>query len=413
MTAYATVPAGKNRARDTSYGLALFGVHLAFMPLLVLLLPRRVEALAEGDAATALSRLLLLGAVAASFSNIAAGVFSDRWLKSKGSRRGPLLVGLALLAASYLGLAAATSLPALTMAIIAFQVGLNATMSPVSALLTDYIPNVEKGRIAGLANAALPLSSAAIAPLAWVFPRDSSTAFAVVGAISVACCIPMAALWPFKLAVQTAEPLASSEQVVSSEVRRDFALAWLARMLMQLGAAFIIGYLYIFVMARFGTPEASASVGVGERLGVLSLAATAIAVLSALASGRISDRLGARRPPLAIAAIAAGLALAVLGTLPGWIAFIAAYALFHAALAAFLALDTALVAEMLAAHPRRAALLGVMNLTNTVPAVLAPGIALFVLERDPLVAALAAALTFCAVGCGVGAVAVLCIRSVR
>lgn len=411
MIAGASALADSTRVRDASYGLALFGVHLAFMPLLVLLLPRRVELLAGGDAATALSWILLFGALAASVSNIAAGVFSDRWLERNGSRRGPVILGLAMMAAGYLGLAAANSLLVLTAAIIAFQVGLNATMSPVSALLTDYIPNAEKGRIAGLANAALPLSSAAIAPLVWVFPRDSSAAFLLVGAIAVACCIPMVALWPFRLAAQVAPALPLPDPIVSSAVRRDFALAWLARMLMQLGAAFIIGYLYVFVMARFGATQAPASVG--SRLGVLSLAATAIATLSALASGQISDRLGARRLPLAIAAIVAGLALAVLGALPGWIPFIAAYALFHAALAGFLALDTALVAEMLAAHPRRAALLGVMNLTNTVPAVLAPGIALFVLERDPMVTALAETLTICAIGCGIAALAVVCIRSVR
>lgn len=412
MTAGASALADSTRVRDASYGLALFGVHLAFMPLLVLLLPRRVELLAGSDAATALSWILLFGALAASVSNIAAGVFSDRWLERNGSRRGPVILGLAMLAVGYLGLAAATSLVVLTAAIIAFQVGLNATMSPVSALLTDYIPNAEKGRIAGLANAALPLSSAAIAPLAWVFPRDSSAAFLLVGAIAVACCIPLVALWPFRLAVQAAPALPLTDPI-SSAVRRDFALAWLARMLIQLGAAFIIGYLYVFVMARFGATQAPAAASVGSRLGVLSLAATAIATLSALASGQISDRLGARRLPLAIAAIVAGLALAVLGALPGWIPFIAAYALFHAALAGFLALDTALVAEMLAAHPRRAALLGVMNLTNTVPAVLAPGIALFVLERDPMVAALAETLTICAIGCGIAALAVVCIRSVR
>lgn len=413
MTAGATALAHSTRARDASYGLALFGVHLAFMPLLVLLLPRRVEALAEGDAATALSKILLVGALAASVSNIAAGVFSDRWFARNGSRRLPVMLGLAVMAGSYLGLAAANTLLVLGAAIVAFQGGLNATMSPISAILTDYIPNAEKGRIAGLANAALPLSSAAIAPLAWAFPQDSSAAFLVVGATAVACCIPMVALWPFRLAVQAAEALPLPNPVASSLLRRDFVLAWLARMLLQLGAAFIIGYLYVFVLARFGATPTSSAASVGSRLGVLSLAATAIATLSALASGQISDRLGARRVPLAIAAIAAGLALAVLGTLPGWALFIAAYALFHAALAGFLALDTALVAQMLAAHPRRAALLGVMNLTNTVPAVIAPGIALFVLERDPMVTALAEALTYCAVGCGVAALAVAFIRSVR
>lgn len=400
--------------REWSYGLAWIGAHLAFMPLLVLLLPRRVEALADGDAAIALSRILLTGALVASVANIGAGAFSDRWMSRRGSRRVPLIFGLVLTMASYVGLAAADSLSALAAAIIVFQLGLNATLSPLSALLTDYFPDSEKGRIAGLANAALPLSSAAIAPLAWLFPYDTASGFLLIGAIAVACCAPLVILWPFATVAAglTGTAPAASPRAPAGG-RRDFALAWLARFLVQLGAAFVIGYLYIFVAARFGATGAGPAITTGEQLGVLTLVAAILATLSALASGRISDRLGMRRLPLAIAALAVASALAALGVLPGWIAFIAAYALFHAALVGFLAIDTALVAEMLAPNPRRAALLGVMNLTNTLPAVLAPGIALLVLEREPTVAALGAALTLCAIGCGFAALAVLRIRSVR
>ena len=406
--------ARSTRARDWSYGLALFGAHLAFMPLLVLLLPRRVEMLADGDAAVALSRILLTGALVASVANIAAGVLSDRWMRRERSRRVPLIFGLAVTTASYAWLAVANTLPLLIAAVIVFQLGLNATLSPLSALLTDYFSNSEKGRIAGLANAALPLSSAAVAPLAWLFPRDGPDGFLVVGAIVAACCAPLILLWPFTLVpARSPEVAPATNPGIPRADRRDYALAWLARFLVQLGAAFVIGYLYVFIAAQSGATGPARALETGERLGVLALAATILATISALGSGRISDRLGTRRFPLAVAALAAALALAVLGAIPGWFAFIAAYALFHAALAAFLAVDTALVAEMLAASPRRAALLGIMNLTNTLPAVLAPGIALVVLERDAPVAALAAAFTVCAFGCGLAALAVLFIRSAR
>lgn len=402
------------RARDWSYGLALLGAHLAFMPLLVLLLPRRVEALAEGDAVAALSRILLTGALVASVANVAAGTLSDGWMRRSGNRRAPLVVGLLITAASYVWLAAADSLFALTAAVIVFQVGLNATLSPLFALLPDYFSHGEKGRIAGLANAALPLSTAAIAPLAWLFPRDHPGGFLLLGGVAVACCAPLVLRWPFpQLREPGVEAAPATSRVARSAGRRDFTLAWVARFLVQLGAAFVIGYLYVFVAAQIGGDSATRAIETGERLGVLALTGTALAIVSALGSGRVSDHLGRRRLPLALAAVTAAIALAVLGTLPGWLAFIAAYALFHAALSGFLAVDTALVAEMLANDPRRAALLGVMNLTNTLPAVVAPVIALLVLERDPTVAVLATAYTVCALGCAVAATAVLGIRSVR
>ncbi|MDP3675789.1 MAG: MFS transporter [Novosphingobium sp.] len=384
------------------------------MPLLVLLLPRRVEALAGDDATLALSRILLTGALVASVANIAAGALSDRSMRRNGSRRVSLVFGIMATMASYVLLAAADGLPLLVAAVICFQIGLNATLSPLSALLTDYFRDDEKGRIAGLANAALPLSSAAVAPLAWLFPSDGSGGFLFVAVIAAACCAPLVVLWPFgRAAGRSAEVSGGPHPVALRGSRRNFALAWLARFLVQLGATFVFGYLYVFVAGEFGAAEHTCAGSTGERVGVLTLAATVLAMLAALASGRISDRLGRRRLPLALAALAAALALAVLGSASSWFAFIAAYALFNAALAGFLAVDTALVAEMLAADPRRAALLGIMNLTNTLPAVLAPGIALLVLDRAPPVFALAAAFTACAFGCAVAALAVLFMRNMR
>lgn len=399
-----TTAARSARTRDLSYGLALLGAHFAFMPLLILLLPRRVETLAGDDATLALSRILLTGALVASVANIAAGALSDRSMRRSGSRRVPLVFGIVVTVASYALLAAADGLALLVVAVICFQIGVNATLSPLSALLTDYFRDDEKGRIAGLAAAALPLSSAAVAPLAWLFPSDGPEGFLVVAAIAAACCAPLVVLWPFGRA---AEVPGRPHPVALRGSRRNFALAWLARFLVQLGATFVFGYLYVFVAGQFGADRT------GERVGVLTLAATMLAVLAALASGRISDLIGKRRIPLALAALTAALALAVLGSAYSWFAFIAAYALFNAALAGFLAVDTALVAEMLAADSRRAALLGIMNLTNTLPAVLAPGIALLVLAHDPRDFALAQAFTACALGCVVAALAVLFMRNMR
>lgn len=406
--------ARSRRARDWSYGLALFGAHLAFMPLLVLLLPRRVEALADGNAATALSQILLTGALVASVANIGAGNLSDRWMRKHGNRRVPLALGMVLTLASYVWLAAAGSVTGLTAAVIAFQLSVNALLSPLSALLTDHFPHGEKGRISGLANAALPLSSAAVAPLVWLFPSDGPGVFLLTGTLAVACIAPLVVIWPFVgPANHSPAPAVPASAPVSSR-RRDFALAWIARFVVQLGAAFMIGYLYIFVGAT-STQAGGQADGTenARRIAVLALSATLFATTSALACGRLSDRLRQRRLPLAIAAICAGFALAVLGSDPAWMVFLAAYALFHAGLAGFLAIDTALVAEMVTANARRAALLGIMNLTNTLPSVIAPGIALIVLRYDPQVGSLFGALTMCAIGCALAALAVLCIRGVR
>lgn len=100
MTATARGKPGRNRATRL-YLLAVVGLHMAFMPVFVLLLPRRTNTLFGPDAASALSWLLLAGAVTASIANIAAGFLGDRWVKHRGSRRSLIGVGLAALICSY------------------------------------------------------------------------------------------------------------------------------------------------------------------------------------------------------------------------------------------------------------------------------------------------------------------------
>ena len=62
------------------YGLAYGGAVCAYVPLLTLLLPLKVESIAEADGKVALLSLAsIAGALAASVSNILAGMISDRW----------------------------------------------------------------------------------------------------------------------------------------------------------------------------------------------------------------------------------------------------------------------------------------------------------------------------------------------
>lgn len=390
------------------YAMAMLGIHIGFMPLLVLLLPRRIETLFGEDAPTNLSILLIIGAISASLMHIVAGHWSDRCLVRFGDRRRPIFVGLIALTASYALIALAGSLAFLIAGILAFQVGLNLAFAPLGALLADYFSDEEKGRIAGLMNAALPLSSAAVAAIAWLQPQDGNTGFLLTCLLFLALIVPLLAFWPF------GSPRPSKTGTVDDEAplekknaRRDFVLAWTARALVQTGAAFVLGYLYIFVSGSFGTGDASG------RVGQLSLLAAIVAFTAAIISGRISDHLRLRRLPLAFAALLAAGGLFILSGPEEWVFFCLAYALFHVGLTAFLSIDTALVAQLVSASPRRGTLLGIMNLTNTVPAVIAPASALLVLEQGaavPMLAAIFAASAFAAV---VASVLVLLITSVR
>lgn len=408
----ATATVAHMRRRDALYALALLGAHVAFMPLIILLLPRRVETLAGDGAAALLSAILLAGAVTASVAHILAGYWSDRWMARHGARRLPIACGCVLLALSYVALALAGGPGALLAAIVAFQLALNLTFAPLGALLTDYFRDREKGSVAGLMNAALPLSTAAVAPIAWLAPADGATGFLLTGALVVLLIAPLLINWPFQAVGGQCNPAERRLPIRIPTVRRDFALAWLARFLIQLGAAFVIGYLYIHVAADLVRSDRLGGRTASEIVSLLSLIATLVAIVAALAGGRLSDRLGRRRVPLAVAAGLAATGLMLLAGRPGVIGFIAAYAMFHAGLTGFLAIDTALVAELVSASPRRGMLLGLMNLTNTVPSIAAPTMVLLTLGAMPPGDALGLALMACALAAAVASGAALLIRRV-
>lgn len=392
------------------YITANFGAHVAFMPLLVLLLPRRVEAIAPDQPIVLLSQLLLVGGLTASLSNIAFGAFSDRWLARFGNRRGPIAIGLAFLLGAYAYFARADTPGALFLAIILFQMSLNIMFAPLGALLADHIPDARKGWIAGWLNMGLPLSGLVITALGEFSASDAAWPFGLVAMIIAATVIPLIIAWPRGLAL-IAKPV---EAVVEAALsRRDFAFAWIARLCIQSGAAVILSYLYLYVntVARnaLGFSVENASGGVA----LLSLLATIFSLAAGILAGRWSDNKGSRKRPLIYSALLAAAAFGLLSWGGDWRVILAAYSLFTIALTAFLSVDSALVAQLVAGHPRRATFLGLMNLTNTLPAIIAPGLALFLASVQPGGDTLRFLLGIAAGGALIAALSVSAIRTIR
>lgn len=394
------------------YSLAYLGAFFAFIPLLILLLPRRVEAIAGHSDLPALSWLLLIGGVVASIAHILAGMWSDHWLARHGSRRSLIAMGVVAMLLAYVGLGNADNLILLGAALVFFQLALNLAFAPLGALLADYIPDARKGRIAGRLNATLPISIAAVSLLSWLYPRDNDAAFFAIGGVAALLILPLLIQWPFgELQKQEAPtPLHSG---VIPRPRRDFAIAAMARLLVQLGAVVMTSYLYAYLASVDAAGNNSDISDTTSAIGWLSLVAAAAAIIASIASGLFSDLRRNRRLPLAISGVMIAAALLILSLLPSWPFLILAFALFHAALASFLSLDAALVAQIVSGNKHRGGLLGVMNLTNTLPSIIAPIAALLAIQRGGVDDALPQLITLSAMAALVAALLIPAIRSVR
>jgi MFS family permease len=369
------------------YVAAMFGAHLSYAPLLTLLLPRRIVAVALDHAAAVTSLVVLAGAITASLGHILAGRISDGWRRRHGNRRAPIALGLVLtmLALAWLGLA--RQVAGLALGLVAFQAALNLMFAPLGALLVDHFDDGAKARVAALVNLAMPLAGLGTGAAALVFPHDGPAPFLAIAALVGLSVVPLLVIWPFAPAIVPADPARRTPAPARDSMtgrhggmragRRgaDLAQIGLARLLVQCGAVFTMSYFYLFLVRDPLRAGVMPGHSVDVLYGRLVMVTTLLVLLVTVPVGQWSDRQQRRRAPMVACALVAGLALCAVQAGSGWL-LLGGYAVFQAGLIAYLSLDAATVAQILRDHPRPGEMLGYMNLANTLPSVCVPLIVL-------------------------------------
>ncbi|WP_373853945.1 MFS transporter, partial [Sphingomonas adhaesiva] len=170
--------------------LANAGGVLAYLPLLTLLLPIRIEAMNPAERIGLFAATAVVGAIAASIANIVFGALSDRSHARDGQwgRRGWMAAGLVAIAASYAVLARATTPATLIGAIVLFQIAVNALLAPLSAVIAEEVPDAQKGLAGGLIALGAPLASGASALLVGMATLSPDARLAVIP-VAVALCV--------------------------------------------------------------------------------------------------------------------------------------------------------------------------------------------------------------------------------
>lgn len=345
--------------------LANAGGVIAFLPLLSLLLPVRIAEIA-GEARIGLfTATVIAGAIAASLSNIAFGWASDRTRARGGGRRSWVVIGLVLLALSFAAVAVAQSPAAIILAIILFQVAVNALLAPLFAIMADEVPGVQMGLAGGLIALGSPLASAVGAVMiALALPGDGAQ-LAFILAMVLLCVVPL-------LRVPSVEAAAIASSTPPRLAGRDLGVAWLSRLLVQIAGNVLSLYLvYYFVSID---PDLSVAKQVGP-IGQLMTIAYLLPLPAAVLLGRWSDRIGRRKPFLLAAALLAGLGLLGLAVARDWTTAACAFALYAMGSSVFLSIHSGFAMQLLPSAAHRGRDLGLINLTNTLPALIGPALA--------------------------------------
>lgn len=379
--------------------LAYLGINITWAGPGQVLMSPQVERLTSADAwgfftDAKETNLAIIGFVTGIFAMISApvwGALSDRTTSRWGRRTPWIALGLVLVTVTMVLTGFARSLPALLLSWTAFQIAINAMISPVAAAVPDHVPERQRGLVSGWYGLAYTLAVVVgtglgtLATALWSGWAGITAGYLLCAA---ACAV---AVVPFLLdRWERGAPVARAPRMTWAELRDcyrldlrahpDFGWAWITRFVVTLASSTALFYLYYYLQDRVGlVRDDAAAAGGGLRVsdGVLVLTAVyALATLgTVVVAGVVSDRMGRRKVFVAVSAVFIGAATLLLAFAPQFPVAVVAAVVLGLGTGVFTAVDFALVTEVLPDAEGSGRDLGIIHLAILLPNVLAPVVA--------------------------------------
>ncbi|GGF37704.1 MFS transporter [Marmoricola endophyticus] len=362
------------------FTLAWLGVWLAQLTPIQLLLPEQVDAVRGSSAFTTgagdwVGSVVAFGVVSAVAGVLAlvayplAGLASDLTRSRLGRRRPWVGVGTALFAGGLLVLGRQQSLPGVTLGWSLALVGFCVLTAAITAMISDQVPVDQRGLVSGLVSA--PQAVGVILGLAVV----TAAGWGAVGGYTFSAVALVLLVVPFALLVRDPAvargPRLGRRELLGAwwvDPRRhpDFGWALLGRLLVNLGNA--LGTTLLLFYLEYGLRRDDAP---GDLL-TLSVVYMVFVIATSVWLGRLSDRLGRRKPFVVAAALTQALAALLLVAASSLPLAVVAAGLSGAGYGCFLAVDQALATQVLPDPETRAKDLGIMNVAVVAPQAFGP-----------------------------------------
>jgi MFS family permease len=357
------------------FGLASFATWLALLTPVVVTLALRVQQVDPVNKERSLSLILGVGAFLATVANPLIGRLSDRTTSRFGRRR-PWMVGGAL--GGFVGLAIIATVPSIPAIMVGWaisQLAFNALLAALTATIPDQFQVAHRGRVSGLFGLTIQGSLMIGAFVAQAFVGRPVLQFLVPATIAILAIGLFCVGLPDRRLNRRPAPFSVREFFgsfwVNPKAHPNFGWAWIVRFLALFGTAIPQAYLVYFLPARLGTSPSH----VAGQAATLIMISSVCTVAMAGPGGWISDRIGRRKPFVIGAAVLIGIGLFLLATAPTFAALAVAEVVFGLGNGLFLAVDLALITQVLPDPETVGKDLGVINIANALPQSLAPAIA--------------------------------------
>ena len=412
----ATVTSGRAGFRRLLVSLGIAGGALSalYAGIVTVLLPLQVEHIDRAHKVAALGLVSGVSALFALVFNPIGGALSDR-TRSRFGRRAPWLVTASvamILTLALLGHAATVLLVGAAWCLT--QAVANIYQAPLTAVIPDRVARQRRGAASAVAGVSSVLGGVAGVGLASQFAGHISAGYLTLGVLLAATAAYFVASTADPPSADLPRPARDNRSLtarladfLSALRHRDFTLVFASRAAAILGYYLVISYELYILTDYIPLPG---RLRPAQGVTILAAISAVGALLAAGIAGPVSDRIDRRKPFVFIssAVAGAGCVLPVLSPTFRTIEIFAAFA--GIAFGCYLSVDAALVTLVLPRSEDAARDLGVLNIANAGPQVIAPLIAALIISHAGGYRTL-----FIAGGCcGIaGALAVLPVRSVR
>jgi MFS family permease len=395
------------------YALASMGTSLLFLAPLLVTLALKVNSLVGiKQAPGSLALVAGVGALLSIFGNPFFGKMSDRTSSQLGMRRPWMVIGLVGGSLGVLVVALAPNIAVVLVGWCIAQVFFNALLAAQVAVLPDQVPVAQRGLVAGVLGVCVPIASVTGTYVVKLFTGNQLAMFLAPCAIGGFFVLLFAATLDDRRLAKADRPTWSLREFASTfyvDPRRcpDFAWAFTSRFLFISAYAFLATYQAYYLLDKLGSAEAD----VPHQIFLGTLVQSAVVVAASLIGGRLSDGMGRRKVFVLIASLVYGLAMFVIAVASNFNGFLVGMAIGGLGFGLYVAVDLALVADVLPDKDNAAKDLGVFNMAGAIPFSIAPAIAPAILAiGNGSYAVLYTVAGSCAL---FGAVAILFVKRVR
>lgn len=375
----------KNAPFSVVAGMALaqFGLFVALLAPVTVSLAAKVSSLVPGDEAAIVNgSVQSAAAFIALIANPLFGRLSDYTTSKWGRRRPWMAAGSVGFVVSLAIIGLAPSIPFVFVGWALAQLFGNMILAPLLTTIADQIPENQRATVSGNVGIMQNLGIMVAAYVALWFIGNMFLMFVVPAVFAAVCVLIYCFLLPDKVITEKPQEGGGLKTFlmtfwVDPIKHPDFAWVWISRFLVTQSMFLFIVFRFFFLEHQIGLKD-PAAIGGAVATGVLIN--TVVLVIFAKIGGWLSDKTANRKGFVIASTVIFGIGIGLLSVTHDVPMFYMVEAIMGLGYGIYVAVDTALVVDVLPNPADAAKDLGVLNIANALPQSLAGGVGAFLLS---------------------------------